>query len=105
MTDKELFDTMQEGIDELDSQIANLPTCSIRTMLVAQRDYFAEFLQLVKTDGIVRASYKKFREEYDKYEEAGFDENMLGQLAFESCVDLGTTDYVAKKMMGGKKEC
>ena len=105
MTDKELFESIQEGIDDLDSQIANLPTCSIRTMLVAQRDHFAEFLQLVKTDGIVRSSYKKFVEECDKYEEAGFDESMQGQLAFEACVDLGTRDYVSEKMRGGKKEC
>lgn len=101
MTDKELFETMQEAIDDLDTQIANLPACSIRDMLVAQRDHFSEFLQLVKTDGVVRASYKKFNEELDRYEEAGFDNASANQFAWEACIDLGTMDYVAEKMIGG----
>lgn len=104
MTNKELIDTMQEAIDDMDTQIADLPACSIRTMLVAQREHFSEFLQLVKSDSIVRASYKKFTEEVDRYESYGLDECHATQFAWEACVDLGTTGYVAKKMIGGDED-
>ena len=104
MTDKEFLESMQEAIDDLDSQIADLPACSIRTMLVAQRDHFSEFIQLCKVDSVVRASYKKFIEECDRYEASGFSEGQATQFAWEACVDLGTMDHVASKMIGGDED-
>lgn len=101
MTDKELINNMQEAVDDLDSQIADLPACSIRTMMVAQSEHFKEFIQLCRDDAIVRASYKKFFEECDRYEASGFSEDRATQFAWEACVDLGTLDHVASKMIGG----
>lgn len=101
MTDNELYDIMQEAIDNLDTQIADLPSCSLRTLMVAQRDQYDEFFRLVKNDGVVRASYKKYHEEIDRYEDSGYSLELSEQLAFDSCVDLGTMDYVAHKMIGG----
>lgn len=103
MTDKEIIDRTQNLIDYLDNKIVDLPTCSIRDQLVTERSIIYEFFQLLKTDGVVRESFKKFNEECDRYQEAGYNESMQVRFAFEACIDLGTTKHVADKlnMIGG----